>query len=78
MVSIKAFGYLGCFSFIVNNLLINRTQRINIFDGLITSFGSRFITNDNFFGLCLDILIRFIFSFNINEMSDFLRMFGIR
>jgi len=78
VITIKIFGYLGGFSFFINNIFISGIGRSTIYEGLILSFGSKFKVNDNYIGLFFELLIRFIFSFSLNEMSDFLRMFGIR
>ena len=75
---IKVFGYIGAFSFIINNLFSVGSSKVFVFHGLIKSFGSSFITNDSYIGLCFDLLVKLIFSYSIYEMSDFLRMFGIR
>ena len=78
MITIKVFGYLGIFSFFVNNFISNATLNLHSLDGLISGFGSKFVTSDNYLGVCFDLIIRFIFSFNINDMSNFVRMFGVK
>lgn len=78
VIYIKGFGILGLFSFGVNNIFSQGMTSMKSYSGLLNIFGSKIYTEDNFIGLCMDIFIKIIFSFNINNLSDFIRMFGIR
>jgi hypothetical protein len=75
--AIKGMVYLGLFTFLINNITSGMSFKGISLDGLVTGFGSQMITSDNYLGICFELIIKFIFSFDLNNMSDFLKVFGV-
>jgi hypothetical protein len=44
----------------------------------LKGFGSQIIVNDHYFGVVFDLLINLIFSVDINNIKESIKIFGVR
>lgn len=76
MIQIKIFIIIAIFSLFVNlsyDFFLNSDYLV-----FLKSYNTNVITNDSYLGVFFDLFVKIIFNIDFKNLSEGLRMFGIK